>query len=56
MVRKSDYERLRVAAEAMLQRYVDLANSGDAGFWYPEEEPEVIALRDALSDGVDSHG
>lgn len=37
------------ALRAMTQRYVDLANSGDAGFWDPEEEDEVIAARAAIA-------
>lgn len=40
--------RLRAALGPLLKRYVDLANSGDAGFWDPELEPEVIAARAVL--------
>lgn len=36
------------ALEGILGRYVSLANSGDAGFWNPEEDMEVIAARKAL--------
>jgi hypothetical protein len=50
-VPRQDLVRLKAAAQTMLQRYLDLANSGDAGFWDPEKELEVIALRDALNDG-----
>lgn len=39
---------LRIAAQAHLDRYVALANSGDAGNWNPEEEEHVIKLRRAL--------
>jgi hypothetical protein len=35
------------ALQSLLDRYLELANSGDAGFWDPEEEPEVIAARAA---------
>lgn len=37
------------ALQSLLDRYLELANSGDAGFWDPEEEPEVIAARAALA-------
>lgn len=40
---------LRGAAEVLLNRYVGLVNSGDAGFWNPENEPEVQAVRAALA-------
>lgn len=39
---------LRSAANGMLDMYASLVNSGDAGFWDPEEVPEVIALRASL--------
>lgn len=54
MVRKSDYERLKAAAEEMLKRYIALVESGDAGTWDPYGEPEVVALRNALADGADA--
>ncbi len=44
----AEAERLREALENMTRRYVDLAGSGDCGFWDPEEEDEVIAARAAL--------
>lgn len=44
----AENERLRKALENMLKRYVDLAGSGDCGFWDPEDEDEVIASRAAL--------
>ena len=37
------------ALTGMLERYVSLVNSGDAGHWDCETEPEVIAARAALS-------
>lgn len=37
------------ALRGILNRYVGLVNSGDAGNWNPETEPEVIAARAALS-------
>ena len=45
---KGEVERLREALEGMLDRYVSLVNCGDCGNWNPEEEPEVIAAREAL--------
>lgn len=52
----SEYDMVLIAAapelldalRAITKRYVDLAGSGDCGFWNPEEEPEVIAARAAL--------
>lgn len=49
---------------ALLNRYVGLVHSGDAGFWDPEAEEEVINSRDAIakargeihSSGGDRHG
>lgn len=37
------------ALQGMLERYVSLVNSGDAGFWDCETEPEVIAARAAIA-------
>ena len=42
-------QALRLALDALLQRYVALVNSGDAGNWDCEAEPVVIAARAALS-------
>lgn len=42
-----DYVR-REVLEALLSHYVSLVNSGDAGNWNPETEPEVIAARAEL--------
>ena len=39
---------LRSRLQAMLDHYLRLANSGDAGNWDPEEEDEVIRARAAL--------
>ena len=33
----------------LLRRYVELVESGDCGFWNPEEEEEVIAARAAIA-------
>jgi site-specific DNA-methyltransferase (adenine-specific) len=40
---------LREAAAALLRRYIQLVESGDCGNWDAEDEPEVRALREALS-------
>ena len=37
------------ALDGMLNRYTTLVNSGDAGFWNPETDAEVIAARAALA-------
>ena len=37
------------AAKALLEHYLSLANSGDCGFWDPEEEEQVIAVRAAIA-------
>lgn len=37
------------ASTRLLARYVSLAGSGDCGFWDPETETEVIAMRAALA-------
>jgi hypothetical protein len=42
---------LEAALKGMLDRYVGLANSGDAGYWDCEQEDEVIAAREALAQG-----
>lgn len=43
-------DELLAALEGMLDRYVSLANSGDAGNWDCEEEDEVIAARQAIAN------
>ena len=40
---------LSSACKAHLESYIKLVNSGDCGNWDPELEPQVIALRAALS-------
>lgn len=45
--------RLREALEGLLNHYVELVLSGDAGFWDPEKEDEVIAARAALKEASD---
>lgn len=39
---------LRIASQALLDHYLELVNSGDAGTWDPETEEPVIRLRRAL--------
>jgi predicted nucleic acid-binding Zn-ribbon protein len=41
-------KRLEEALEGTLNWIVYLANSGDAGFWNPEEQSVIIAARAAL--------
>lgn len=41
--------KLASALQSLLERYVSLVNSGDAGNWNPEEDEEVINAREALS-------
>jgi hypothetical protein len=48
-----EVERLREALAALLDRYTRLVNSGDAGFWDPEEEDEVKLARQALNGAPD---
>lgn len=47
--RDAEVERLTQALDGMLCVYVSLVNSGDAGNWNPENEPEVKAARQALA-------
>lgn len=37
------------ALKGLLERYVGLVNSGDAGFWDPETEQEVATARAAIA-------
>ena len=37
------------ALQSMVGHYVELAESGDAGFWDPNTEPEVVAARAAIA-------
>ena len=53
----NNYESLRAqlaiarkALEGMIDMYVALVESGDAGFWDPEKVEEVIAARSALKE------
>lgn len=46
--RKPTMKALKKASEALLDHYVALVNSGDAGHWNPEEEKEVQTLRSIL--------
>jgi hypothetical protein len=39
---------LEEALEGTVKWIVDLANSGDAGFWNPEEQSAIIVARVAL--------
>lgn len=41
-------EELEEALKGMMEEYLELANSGDARHWDPEEKPSVIASRKAL--------
>lgn len=42
--------KLQKALCDLLDRYLFLVNSGDAGYWDPETESEVIAARSALKE------
>lgn len=41
--------KLREALEGLLERYTELVNCGDCGFWNPEEEDAVKFARAALA-------
>lgn len=45
---KARIAELETALTETLNEYVRLADSGDCGFWNPEEEDHVIAARAAL--------
>jgi len=45
---RAQLNKANTALSALLEMYVQLANSGDCGNWNPEEEDEVIAARAAL--------
>jgi hypothetical protein len=49
---KNRIKRLEEALEGTVKWIVDLANSGDAGFWYVDEQPEIIAARAALKKEI----
>lgn len=42
-------DALVAALDTFVSEYVELVNSGDAGFWEPEDEPKVKAARAALA-------
>lgn len=42
-------DALVAALDTFVSEYVELVNSGDAGFWEPEDEPKVKAARRALA-------
>lgn len=42
--------------ERLLEHYVGIVNSGDCGFWNPEEETVVIEARKALQPHVENDG
>ena len=45
---KQRIKRLEEALEGTVKWFVDLADSGDAGFWNPDEQSVIIAARAAL--------
>ena len=45
---KQRIKRLEKALEGTVKWFVDLADSGDAGFWNPDEQSVIIAARAAL--------
>ena len=45
----NSHDALVKALDGMIKMYADMVNSGDCGFWNPEEVKEVIASRAALS-------
>jgi hypothetical protein len=47
--RKANDDAMLAALKAITKRYVDLAGSGDCGFWDPENEPEVKQARAAIA-------
>lgn len=40
--------RLLAGLKSLLNRYVELAGSGDCGFWDVEKDPDVIDARAAI--------
>lgn len=40
--------KMLAALEGMLDMYTAMINSGDCGNWNPENDPEVIAAREAV--------
>jgi hypothetical protein len=45
----AEVARLRAALTSITNRYCDLAESGDCGFWDPEDEDEVKQARAAIA-------
>jgi len=45
-------KRLEDALNGTVKWIVDLANSGDAGFWDVDEQPEIIAARAVLKKEI----
>lgn len=48
--------QLYEALKKMTARYVELVNSGDAGYWNPELDDQVIAARAALASARSEEG
>jgi hypothetical protein len=46
---KDAMQEMLVALQTFLDRYVEMAASGDCGNWDPETEPHVIAARAAIA-------
>ena len=51
---EAENERLKAALRGITEHYIQLVNSGDAGSWDGEKEPEVIAARQALGGPHDA--
>ena len=51
---EAENERMRAALRGITEHYIQLVNSGDAGSWDGEKEPEVIAARQALGVSHDA--
>lgn len=51
---RRERDELREALNKLLEMYLRLASSGDAGFWDAEKEPEVILARSALTKTKES--
>lgn len=49
VVQRGAHDALVAALDTFVSEYVELVNSGDAGFWEPEDEPKVKAARSALA-------
>ena len=48
-IREALFNELTDRSTVLLEHYVALANSGDAGFWNPEHEPEIQNIRETLN-------